>query len=126
MWRLGFVDEERHIGAGGVGAGTWWGARSVADLGVSAPITVLPSVTAAQAAELMAQAGVDQLPVVDASNNILGVVGAHPPSVAHCASALTHALSRACALAPIPPTHTRRAQGGAGATAPSRLVALAT
>ena len=74
MWRLGFVDEERHIGAGGVGADTWWGARSVADLGVSAPITVLPSVTAAQAAELMAQAGVDQLPVVDASNNILGVV----------------------------------------------------
>ena len=74
MWRLGFVDEERHIGAGGVGAGTWWGTRSVADLGVSAPITVLPSVTAAQAAELMAQAGVDQLPVVDASNNILGVV----------------------------------------------------
>jgi len=74
MWRLGFVDEARHIGSGGVGDGTWWGAKTIVDLGVSAPITVLPSVTAAQAAELMAQAGVDQLPVVDASNNILGVV----------------------------------------------------
>ena len=74
MWRQGFVDETRHIGAGGVGAGAWWASRSVVDLGVSAPITVLPSVTAAQAAELMAQAGVDQLPVVDAGNNILGVV----------------------------------------------------
>jgi cystathionine beta-synthase len=75
MWRLGFVDEARHIGVGGVvGDGAWWARRTVAELGVSAPITVLPSVTAAQAAELMAQAGVDQLPVVDAGNNILGVV----------------------------------------------------
>ena len=75
MWRLGFVDEARGIGSSaGLGEGSWWGARSVADLGVSAPITILPSVTCAQAAELMAQAGVDQLPVVDASNTILGVV----------------------------------------------------
>ena len=77
MWRQGFVDSARQIGVGESASAeqTWWGRRTIADLGVAVPITVLPTVTASQAIELMATAGIDQLPVVDAtSNTILGVV----------------------------------------------------
>lgn len=77
MWRFGFVDAERSIGVGdGSLEHTWWAKKNVMDLGVTAnsPITITPAITAAQAAELMSREGIDQLPVVDVSNNILGVI----------------------------------------------------
>jgi cystathionine beta-synthase len=75
MWRQGFSDATRAIGVSdGAVEKMAWAHKTVADLGVASPITVLNSVTAAQAAELMSRQGVDQLPVVDGENNIVGVV----------------------------------------------------
>lgn len=73
----GIVDPQHGIGlAEGSSAlhGQWWARKTVADLGVSSPITVTTDITAAQAVELLTSNGIDQLPVVDDSNNVVGVV----------------------------------------------------
>ncbi len=71
---MGFVDQEHGIGVGEAAPQTWWASRTVADLCIPEPFTVTPAVTCAQAVELLQSNGFDQLPVVDESNSILGVV----------------------------------------------------
>lgn len=74
MWRNGFVDPERNIGTGNEHHGAWWASRTVADLGVAQPVTVTPAITCKEAVSLLTSMGFDQLPVVDESNAILGVI----------------------------------------------------
>ena len=75
MWRMGHVDEARNIGIGELAtASTWWGSRTVADLALETPFTVRPDVTCKDAVDILAGQGFDQLPVVDASGDVLGVV----------------------------------------------------
>jgi cystathionine beta-synthase len=75
MWSQGFVSEEHHVGVGDAATSKrWWAARTVGELGVPTPITVTPDLTAAQAVGLLSSGGIDQLPVVDESNNIVGVL----------------------------------------------------
>eukprot|EP00002_Diphylleia_rotans_P002477 TRINITY_DN1155_c0_g3_i1.p1 TRINITY_DN1155_c0_g3~~TRINITY_DN1155_c0_g3_i1.p1 ORF type:complete len:512 (-),score=130.32 TRINITY_DN1155_c0_g3_i1:364-1899(-) len=52
----------------------WWMQRTVADLNLQTPVTVLPSVLCKEAVEILRRQGVDQLPVVDENNQVLGVV----------------------------------------------------
>jgi len=51
----------------------WW-SRKVSLLGVTAPLTVLPSVPCQDAVDIMHQEGYDQLPVVDQPGQVLGIV----------------------------------------------------
>jgi cystathionine beta-synthase len=80
LWRQGVVDVDHAVGVagGGEGAGArapaWWASRTVGELGMATPITVTPGVTAAQAVQLLNANSIDQLPVVDEGNNIVGVV----------------------------------------------------
>lgn len=75
MWSQGFVSTEHHVGVAEASTSKhWWANRTVAELGVSTPITVTSDLTAAQAVELLTSNGIDQLPVVDESNNIVGVI----------------------------------------------------
>lgn len=71
---MGFVDEEHGIGVGDDRPHTWWSGRTVADLSIPTPMTVTSTVSTAEAVELLQKHGFDQLPVVDESNSILGVV----------------------------------------------------
>jgi len=52
----------------------WWASKTVKELGLSKPITVLPSVTCAAAVEILKKEGFDQLPVVDGDGQVQGVV----------------------------------------------------
>jgi len=52
----------------------WWSNRQVGDLGLSAPHTVGPSITCVQCVEMFKKNGFDQLPVVAADGDILGMV----------------------------------------------------
>jgi len=76
MWSHGFVDTSRGIGAADskYSADLWWTTASVRDLAFSTPFTILPEVTAEEAVGILAGEGFDQLPVVSADNEILGVV----------------------------------------------------
>ncbi|KJE95166.1 cystathionine-beta-synthase [Capsaspora owczarzaki ATCC 30864] len=55
-------------------ADEWWSNKTVAELNLSAPLTVLPSVTCADAVDILRREGFDQVPVVDVDNKILGMV----------------------------------------------------
>jgi cystathionine beta-synthase len=57
-----------------VHGGKWWAAKTVADLKLSAPVTVGPSVTAQQCIDLMRAQGFDQVPVVSDAHAPLGMV----------------------------------------------------
>jgi cystathionine beta-synthase len=75
MWNHGFVSAEHHVGVGEASMSRlWWATRTVAELGVPAPITVTSDLTASRAVELLTANAIDQLPVVDESNNIVGVL----------------------------------------------------
>lgn len=74
MWRSGFADPERGIGVGDEHVGQWWSSRTVADLGLASPATITQAVSCAEAVQLLTSLGIDQLPVVDEDNNILGVI----------------------------------------------------
>ncbi len=52
----------------------WWGEKTVADLKISSPVIVSPSVTVQTAIKTMTETGFDQLPVVDAEGHTVGVV----------------------------------------------------
>jgi cystathionine beta-synthase len=53
---------------------TWWTSKSVSDLKLSTPFTVQPTVTCKEAVDILNTNGFDQLPIVSAENEILGVV----------------------------------------------------
>eukprot|EP01098_Paradermamoeba_levis_P004426 TRINITY_DN18_c0_g1_i1.p1 TRINITY_DN18_c0_g1~~TRINITY_DN18_c0_g1_i1.p1 ORF type:complete len:501 (-),score=206.94 TRINITY_DN18_c0_g1_i1:143-1645(-) len=53
---------------------TWLLSKKVEDLGLAKPITVSPTVTCAEAVNILKKEGFDQLPVVDEKNEILGVI----------------------------------------------------
>ncbi|XP_025768852.1 cystathionine beta-synthase [Puma concolor] len=52
----------------------WWWHLRVQELSLSAPLTVLPTVTCEHTIEILREKGFDQVPVVDESGVILGMV----------------------------------------------------
>lgn len=52
---------------------TWWADEKVSSLDISAPLSILPSVTVEQAIDIMVKEGFDQLPVITESGKIVGV-----------------------------------------------------
>jgi len=52
---------------------TWWADQKVSSLELSAPLSILPSVTVEQAVDIMVKEGFDQLPVITESGKIVGV-----------------------------------------------------
>uniref|UniRef100_F6R4A4 Cystathionine beta-synthase n=1 Tax=Ornithorhynchus anatinus TaxID=9258 RepID=F6R4A4_ORNAN len=52
----------------------WWWHVKVQELSLSAPLTVLPAVTCERTIEILREKGFDQVPVVDESGVILGMV----------------------------------------------------
>ncbi|XP_066997097.1 cystathionine beta-synthase-like protein isoform X2 [Anabrus simplex] len=52
----------------------WWWRLKVSCLRLEAPLTVLPSVTCQEAVDIMKKEGYDQLPVVDDSGSVQGMV----------------------------------------------------
>jgi len=55
------------------GLDTWWADEKVSSLDLSAPLTILPTVTVEQAIDIMVREGFDQLPVITESGKIVGV-----------------------------------------------------
>lgn len=53
---------------------TWWSNKPLSVLHLPQAMTLLPSVPCKQAVALMEEKGFDQVPVVDASGTLLGVV----------------------------------------------------
>lgn len=68
MIQKGFMKEEDLVKK------PWWWNISVQELSLSAPLTVLPTVTCAKTIEILREKGFDQVPVVDESGVILGMV----------------------------------------------------
>ncbi|KAI1241494.1 hypothetical protein IHE44_0004967 [Lamprotornis superbus] len=68
MIQKGFMKEED------LGNKPWWWNISIQELSLSAPLTVLPTVTCAKTVEILREKGFDQVPVVDESGVILGMV----------------------------------------------------
>jgi hypothetical protein len=52
----------------------WWSTRPVSDLKLHAPMTVQPSLSCVQCIDILKTHGFDQLPVVSADGEILGMV----------------------------------------------------
>ncbi|XP_001375658.3 cystathionine beta-synthase isoform X1 [Monodelphis domestica] len=52
----------------------WWWHLKIQELSLSAPLTVLPTVTCERTIEILREKGFDQVPVVDESGVILGMV----------------------------------------------------
>jgi len=52
---------------------TWWAQEKVSSLDISAPLSILPTVTVEQAIDIMDKEGFDQLPVITESGKIVGV-----------------------------------------------------
>ncbi|XP_059248419.1 cystathionine beta-synthase isoform X2 [Mustela nigripes] len=69
MLQKGFLKEEDFT----VTKPWWWHLR-VQELSLSAPLTVLPTVTCEHTIEILREKGFDQVPVVDESGAILGMV----------------------------------------------------
>uniref|UniRef100_UPI0029557DB7 cystathionine beta-synthase-like n=1 Tax=Panthera onca TaxID=9690 RepID=UPI0029557DB7 len=69
MMQKGFLKEEDFT----VTKPWWWHLR-VQELSLSAPLTVLPTVTCEHTIEILREKGFDQVPVVDESGAILGMV----------------------------------------------------
>uniref|UniRef100_A0ACB8FHV7 Uncharacterized protein n=1 Tax=Sphaerodactylus townsendi TaxID=933632 RepID=A0ACB8FHV7_9SAUR len=69
MIQKGFMKEEDDI----INKPWWWHLK-VQELCLSAPLTVLPSVTCEKTIEILREKGFDQVPVVDESGVILGMV----------------------------------------------------
>jgi cystathionine beta-synthase len=73
MFENGFV--ENNINAEGQPE-EWWSQRTVADLHLKTPSTISPKVTCNDAVHILEEQGYDQLPVVDETGEVLGVVTA--------------------------------------------------
>ncbi|KAM9253842.1 cystathionine beta-synthase-like [Dugong dugon] len=69
MLQKGFMKEEKMI----VQKPWWWHLR-VQELSLSAPLTVLPTVTCEHTIKILREKGFDQAPVVDETGMILGMV----------------------------------------------------
>ncbi|XP_068850183.1 cystathionine beta-synthase isoform X1 [Capricornis sumatraensis] len=69
MLQKGFVKEEEILVKK-----PWWWHLQVQELSLSAPLTVLPTVTCEHTIEILREKGFDQAPVVDESGVILGMV----------------------------------------------------
>ncbi|KAM5280827.1 LOW QUALITY PROTEIN: cystathionine beta-synthase [Ctenodactylus gundi] len=69
MVQKGFMREERLSGTR-----PWWWHLQVQELSLSAPLTVLPTVTCEHTISILREKGFDQAPVVDESGAILGMV----------------------------------------------------
>uniref|UniRef100_A0A8C8S955 Cystathionine beta-synthase n=1 Tax=Pelusios castaneus TaxID=367368 RepID=A0A8C8S955_9SAUR len=69
MTQKGFMKEEDDINNK-----PWWWHLKVQELSLSAPLTVLPGVTCEKTIEILREKGFDQVPVVDESGVILGMV----------------------------------------------------
>lgn len=69
MLQKGFLKEEDLTGRK-----PWWWHLRVQELSLSAPLTVLPTVTCEHTIEILREKGFDQVPVVDESGVILGMV----------------------------------------------------
>lgn len=69
MLQKGFLKEE-----GLTVKKPWWWHLQVQELSLSTPLTVLPTVTCKHTIEILREKGFDQVPVVDASGVILGMV----------------------------------------------------
>jgi len=54
----------------------WWHKKTVSDLKLKTPSTISPNVTCNEAVQILEQCGYDQLPVVDESGQVLGVITA--------------------------------------------------
>jgi len=52
---------------------TWWAGEKVSSLELSAPLSILPTVTVEQAIDIMVKEGFDQLPVVSGKGKVEGV-----------------------------------------------------
>jgi len=52
---------------------TWWANEKVSSLELSAPLSILPSVSVEHAVDIMVREGFDQLPVITESGKIVGV-----------------------------------------------------
>uniref|UniRef100_A0A8C2S4D5 CBS domain-containing protein n=1 Tax=Capra hircus TaxID=9925 RepID=A0A8C2S4D5_CAPHI len=68
MLQKGFMKEEISVKK------PWWWHLQVQELSLSAPLTVLPTVTCEHTIEILREKGFDQAPVVDESGVILGMV----------------------------------------------------
>eukprot|EP00743_Colponemidia_sp_Colp-15_P000310 GILK01000361.1.p1 GENE.GILK01000361.1~~GILK01000361.1.p1 ORF type:complete len:521 (+),score=96.28 GILK01000361.1:144-1565(+) len=66
-----FVDQEESTRAE---QSEWWASRQVSELRLTTPITITSDVPCKEAIEILNQHGFDQLPVVAANNEILGMV----------------------------------------------------
>ncbi len=71
-WMLagGFMDGPAHTHT----PTEWWAKRTVADLPLHAPVTVLPTCSCADAVSILKSQGIDQLPVVGDNSDVLGMV----------------------------------------------------
>ena len=58
----------------GLADDTWWAKEAVTRVGAGAPITVNPSVSCGDAIRILRKEGFDQMPVVDASGAIAGML----------------------------------------------------
>jgi cystathionine beta-synthase len=75
MWRHGLVSEEHGVGvADGDAAHKWWAHATVGSLELATPFTVSEDVTCKDAVTLLQSNGFDQLPVISADGDVLGVV----------------------------------------------------
>lgn len=74
MWRMGFADPSLGIGVGDEHVGQWWSGRAVGELKLETPVTSTDNLSMSEAVNLMSKLGVDQIPIVDSDNQILGVV----------------------------------------------------
>jgi len=61
------IKDEEHIT-------NWWENEKVSSLELSAPLTILPSVSVESAIDIMSKEGFDQLPVIQATGEVGGVV----------------------------------------------------
>ncbi|XP_066563015.1 cystathionine beta-synthase b isoform X2 [Amia ocellicauda] len=68
MYQKGFLREENMV------TKPWWWNMKVQVLNLSAPLTVLPSVTCQNTIEILKEKGFDQAPVVNDSGVILGMI----------------------------------------------------
>ncbi|KAM9038194.1 cystathionine beta-synthase isoform X1 [Sarcophilus harrisii] len=69
MLQKGFMKEEEMMITK-----PWWWHLKIQELSLSAPLTVLPTVTCERTIEILREKGFDQVPVVDESGLILGMV----------------------------------------------------
>jgi len=69
QWMIdnGYAEDTRPID-------TWWADRTVAELKLSTPVSVTPTVSCSECINILKEHGYDQLPVVSSDNEIMGMV----------------------------------------------------